>query len=412
MQRLSLGILLLLTPTLPTVRMALAAVLLDLDGTLTDTTGLHAESWSDALAEHGYRMPADRIEREVGRTSPMLLQTIFGNAFTEEERDRLMANHRARFAEMLKTGDNALFEGVPELFVALRQRGLKIAIATSAHRGGVERTVAATGFDVYAEADAVVHGEEVTRSKPAPDLVLEAAKRLGVSPAACAMVGDTPYDMAAARRAGVVPIAVATGAYTAADFFAEGARAVYDNVADLLVDLESVLTTASPSPHVLTNAVLHTLMAEALNEAERGAANGEVPIGAVLARYDGTILACGHNEAKQRDSRIAHAETVCLEHAAGQTDADDLILVTTLEPCTMCLGAAMNASIDTIVYALEAPTNGGLERCVPYEPTEAVFPRAVGGIQRQQSLAMLRAYAERRPDATFVQRLLQAVTSR
>ncbi|MEM6648099.1 MAG: HAD-IA family hydrolase [Bacteroidota bacterium] len=389
--------------------MALAAVLLDLDGTLTDTTGLHAVSWAEALAKHGYRMPASRIEREIGRTSPMLLQTLFGDAFSDDERDALLANHRARFAKLLKASDNVLFEGVPKLFAALRTRGLKIAIATSAHRQGVERTVAATGFDVYAEADVVVHGEEVTRSKPAPDLVLEAAKRLDVSPAACAMVGDTPYDMAAARRAGVVPIAVATGAYTAADFFAEGARAVHDNVADLLGDLDAVLTTASPSPHVLSHVLLDMLMAEALDEARRGEADGEVPIGAVLARYDGTILARGHNEAKQRQNRIAHAETVCLEHAAGQTDGDDLILVTTMEPCTMCLGAAMNAGIDTIVYAIEAPPNGGLERCKPYAATEGVFPRAVGGVGRAESLEMLRDYAEARPQTRFVTRLLRSL---
>ncbi|MEM1094632.1 MAG: HAD-IA family hydrolase [Bacteroidota bacterium] len=389
--------------------MALAAVILDLDGTLTDTTGLHALSWAEALAEHGYRMPASRIEREIGRTSPMLLQTLFGDAFPDDERDALLANHRARFATALKASENVLFEGVPELFTALRSRGLKIAIATSAHRQGVERTVAATGFDVYAKADVVVHGEEVTRSKPAPDLVLEAAKRLGVSPAACAMVGDTPYDMAAARRAGVVPIAVATGAYTASDFFAEGARAVYDTIADLLVDLDAVLARASPGPHILTDDLLRTLMDEALEEARRGQADGEVPIGAALARYDGTILARGHNEAKQRQSRIAHAETVCLEYAAGQTDVDDLILVTTMEPCTMCLGAAMNAGIDTVVYAIEAPTNGGLERCDPYAITEGVFPRAVGGVQRQASLQMLKDYAQAKPGKRFVQRLLRAL---
>ena len=131
----------------------------------------------------------------------------------------------------------------------------------------------------------------------------------------------------------------------------------------------------------------------------------------MLARYDGTILARGHNEARRLGTRVAHAEMQALYDAAGHASRDvrDLVLVTTLEPCTMCLGAAMVMRVDTVAYALPAPDNGGIARVTPHDTPGSFLPRCVGGIGRTKSRALLEAWLARKPHHTFVRDLLAQV---
>lgn len=102
-------------------------------------------------------------------------------------------------------------------------------------------------------------------------------------------------------------------------------------------------------------------MREALTVAEAGMDAGEAPIGAVIARGDGSVVAAGYNRLNKTRNKTAHAEMVAFADAAGKVplDARDLLLVSTLEPCVMCTGAAMEAAVDTIVYALKAPADSG-----------------------------------------------------
>jgi len=122
-------------------------------------------------------------------------------------------------------------------------------------------------------------------------------------------------------------------------------------------------------------------MRHALGVAREGMAVGEAPIGCVIARGDGSIVARAFNEMNGRQCKIAHAEIVAFQRMAGKVplEADDLIHVSTLEPCVMCTGAAMEAAVETIVFGLRAPPDNGTKfRVVEFAPldpaTEAKLP--------------------------------------
>jgi tRNA(adenine34) deaminase len=122
------------------------------------------------------------------------------------------------------------------------------------------------------------------------------------------------------------------------------------------------------------------LMNECLALADRAMSLGEVPIAAVLARGDGTIVGWGWNEFKAKRDVILHAEIAAFRDAAGRypDDAKDLILVSTLEPCIMCAGAAILSGVRTIVFGLTAPADAGMSRIKPPSSPDTHMPEVVG----------------------------------
>jgi tRNA(adenine34) deaminase len=132
----------------------------------------------------------------------------------------------------------------------------------------------------------------------------------------------------------------------------------------------------------------------------------------VLARGDGSVIARGFNELNRTQNKTAHAEMVTFARAAGKvpTDARDLILVSTLEPCVMCTGAAMEAAVDTIVYALKAPADSGTGRVSPPQSPESQMPRIVGDVLPDESRALFEQWLARPRNnprqVKFVQQLL------
>jgi tRNA(Arg) A34 adenosine deaminase TadA len=269
--------------------------------------------------------------------------------------------------------------------------------------------------DLREHVDAYVNKDDVENSKPDPDIVLAAVGKLGLSPAECAMVGDTPYDAIAARRAGVVTLGVTCGGiFDAPRLIAGGARRVWRDPAQLLAELDEVLHTASPTAVRLDPATLERLMHEALAAAEEGLAAGEAPIGCVIADGRGRVLGRGYNEMNRTQNKTAHAEIVTFARVAGQVplDARDLILASTLEPCVMCTGAAMEAAVDTIVYALQAPADAGTGRVRPPESPESQMPRVVGGVCAGESRRLFERWLEANagtPQAAYVEQLLALV---
>lgn len=134
---------------------------------------------------------------------------------------------------------------------------------------------------------------------------------------------------------------------------------------------------------------LHTdLMNECLELADQAMRLGEVPIAAVLARADGQIVGWGWNEFKAKRDPILHAEIAAFRDAAGRypIDADDLILVSTLEPCIMCAGAAILTGVQTIVYGLSAPADAGMKRITPPKSPDTHMPDVVGPVATQSVL--------------------------
>jgi tRNA(adenine34) deaminase len=156
------------------------------------------------------------------------------------------------------------------------------------------------------------------------------------------------------------------------------------------------------------------LMSAALEQATRGLDAGEVPIGAVVA-LDGEILAAAFW--RLEDGLLAHPELLVLLEADRSADVagqrSDLALYTTLEPCLLCMSAAMFSWCGRIVYALESPTDGGTSIGKRWNPGRDSapyrFPEVIGGVRREDSLELVREYLRRAPQsplATWAQTLV------
>lgn len=159
-------------------------------------------------------------------------------------------------------------------------------------------------------------------------------------------------------------------------------------------------------------------MREALAEAELGMAEGEAPIGCVIALREGDrarIVARGHNRVNGLQRKNAHAEIVAFESAGGENpalplDAEHVVLVSTLEPCVMCLGAAMETGVELVLFGLRAPADNGTQRLRPPESPESSDPKIEGDILANESRALFERWLQGKEgteQAKFVEQLLR-----
>ena len=210
-------------------------------------------------------------------------------------------------------------------------------------------------------------------------------------------------------------LGVTFGGLDEGTLFASGARCVYGNTADVLYRLDEVLRRVAPGTARLDAALQRELMSAALASARHALENGEVPIGAVIARGDGQILARGHNAYNATHDVTAHAEIAAFRAAAGKNapNARDTILVSTLEPCVMCLGAAMENAVDTVLFGLRAPKDSGTLRVSPPTSVENQTPRVVGGVLENETRALMASWLERpsrnRDQEPYVREVLSLV---
>jgi tRNA(Arg) A34 adenosine deaminase TadA len=142
------------------------------------------------------------------------------------------------------------------------------------------------------------------------------------------------------------------------------------------------------------------LMRAALKLAEQAMTVGEVPIAAIIVR-ENKIIGWGWNELNAKRDQTMHAEIAAFRDAAGRypVDATDLILVSTLEPCVMCYGAALLSGVSRIVYAVSAPADGGMKRVKPPESPDTQVPKVTGGVQRDAALRLFKRWMEAHPQA-------------
>nr|HEX4315804.1 HAD-IA family hydrolase [Kofleriaceae bacterium] len=377
----------------------LSAALFDLDGTLLDSNDAHVRAWQAALDERSYHVAADRIAVEIGKGGDQLVSDLLGRTAEDADGDALRAAHDRIFVELAEAGGLRPMPGATDLVSALRGRGLALALATSTRSKMLEVCERASGVAWRELFDHVVDADDVKRSKPAPDIVAAAVRRLGVTPAECVMFGDTPWDATSAKHAGVVLVGVLCGGNSERALMRAGARAVYADPAIIVERAAEMLDRASPGTVRLDARALDALMQHALDAAATALAAGEAPIGSVVARGDGEVVARGWNRLVHTGDRTAHAEIDAFQRAARVLDprARDTILVSTLEPCVMCLGAAMEAGVDTIVYALRAPDDSGTGRVEPPRSADNQMPRIVGDIRAHDSRALFEHWLAR-PD--------------
>jgi HAD superfamily hydrolase (TIGR01509 family) len=208
------------------------AVILDVDGTLIDSNAAHVEAWAEALREHGFDIPAAEIWPHVGKGGDQLLPAVAG---LDKERGvgKQVAERRAQiFQKRLPT--LRPFPGAHQLVARLHDEGRKLVVASSSQPDEVGKLLDLAG--VRGLLDDIASAGDAAHSKPAPDIVEAALDRLGVPPEETVMLGDTPYDIQAAGKAGVGVIAFRCGGF--ADEALQGALALYDGPEDLLARFE------------------------------------------------------------------------------------------------------------------------------------------------------------------------------
>ena len=225
--------------------MTVNGMIFDIDGTLVDTNPAHVAAWRRAFKRLGYDVPVERLVVEIGKGGDKLVPSILGEEAEKRHGDALRKAQKEEFLAIAKRQHFRIFPGVPELFRALKNRGIRTALATSSDPKHLDGTLASAGVDLRSMADVVVTKSDAGASKPDPDLVVVAVEKLNLSPAQCAMVGDTIYDAQACQSAGVAFIGVLSGGTGEPALLEAGARAVFRDVAHLLVELDRVLEIVS-----------------------------------------------------------------------------------------------------------------------------------------------------------------------
>ena len=211
----------------------LRAVLLDVDGTLIDSNDAHARAWVDVGEEFGYAIAFDDVRWLIGMGGDKVLPRLTGLEEDSEEGARLLERRGEIFRERYLPRLRA-FNGVRPLLERLQGDGCRLVVATSAS----EEDLSALLKQVQLEdvIGAATNADEAEESKPAPDIIEAALQKAKASPEDVIMLGDTPYDIEAAQRAGVRTIAVRCGGWSEAEL--GGAVAVYADPADLLAHYE------------------------------------------------------------------------------------------------------------------------------------------------------------------------------
>lgn len=205
------------------------AAILDIDGTLIDSNDAHARAWVDVGAEFGHEIDFAHVRRLIGMGGDKVLPEVTGIEEDTEEGERIKKRRgeifRERYLHTLQP-----FPDARALLERMRDAGLTLAVATSASKEDMGGLLKQAGVaDLIEEKTSSSDAEE---SKPDPDIVEAALKAAGVSAGEAVMLGDTPYDVEAARRAGVRCVALRCGGW--GDEGLKDAIAVYDDPAELL----------------------------------------------------------------------------------------------------------------------------------------------------------------------------------
>ncbi len=218
------------------------AVLLDLDGTLVDSNHAHAQAWHQALSENGHEVPLEEIEQRIGMGGDNLLPSLLGIEKESELGSRISERRGEIFRELLP--GIRPFPQVRALLEKMREAGLRPVIATSSPDEELNPLVEIAGIEDLLEER--TSADDADSSKPDPGIVKAALDRLGLPPEETVMLGDTPYDIAAAGAAGVGVIAFRCGGMFR-DEDLKGALAIYDGPAELLERWEESPLTALQS---------------------------------------------------------------------------------------------------------------------------------------------------------------------
>jgi HAD superfamily hydrolase (TIGR01549 family) len=214
------------------------AFLFDLDGTLIDSVYQHVLAWRAALEYSGIELSVWRIHRHIGMSGGLMANALLretGRPFSAAESEELQRRHTDEFLRQLP--EVRSLPGTVELLRKLTELGVPWAVATSGRMESARPVLDLVALDPSVP---IVTRDQVRFAKPDPDLFLAAAERLRVDIHSSVVVGDSVWDMLAARRARALGVALLSGGYGQDELERAGAYRVYEDPADLLKHLDEV----------------------------------------------------------------------------------------------------------------------------------------------------------------------------
>jgi HAD superfamily hydrolase (TIGR01509 family) len=223
---------------LPSAEAPAPAFVFDLDGTLVDSVYQHVLAWREALEREGILLSVWRIHRRIGMSGGLLVNALLretGLPVTRDQTSRLREGHAEAYARLV--GQVRPLPGARELLDHLTRAAVPWAIATSGWLESARPALEMLGIGGEVQ---VVTREQVRHAKPDPDLFLAAAIKLGVPIENSAVVGDSVWDLLAARRARALGVGLLSGGYGEDELIRAGAYRVYQDPADLLQHLDEL----------------------------------------------------------------------------------------------------------------------------------------------------------------------------
>jgi len=213
--------------------MQIKAILFDIDGTLVDTNDMHVLAWEKAFATVGAVFDRQVIHDQIGKGTDMLVPKLLPDA-DKDRQEKLGNTHGAIFkAKYLETAKP--FTQAHGLLAHAHSLGQRVVLASSASAQELEHYI-----DLLEARDLIAastSSDDVKKTKPAPDIFVTALGKLsGIDPTEVIVVGDTPYDIEAAKKCGIAAVAVRSGKFRDAHLQSAGAVAIYDDVAALLAN--------------------------------------------------------------------------------------------------------------------------------------------------------------------------------
>jgi HAD superfamily hydrolase (TIGR01509 family) len=222
----------------PAAPHSIPPLLLDLDGTLVDSVYEHVIAWREALEDAEIRLPNWKIHRRIGMSGKLFLPTLLRELGRNIDKSEIQSIERVRSGIFKKKiPEISVHAGAKELLQFFERIGARWAIATGGERSQVEQLL--KNFDIPS-AVPVITGDDVPAAKPAPDSFVVAAQRLGVSPLASIVIGDSPWDLLAAQRMKGLGVGLLCGGYAESELERAGAYRVYEDPADLLEHIEEL----------------------------------------------------------------------------------------------------------------------------------------------------------------------------
>jgi HAD superfamily hydrolase (TIGR01549 family) len=215
------------------------AFIFDLDGTLVDSVYQHVLAWHEALEQEGIELSIWRIHRKIGMSGGLFTNMLLretGLDLAPDRIERLQRLHGDAYRRVSKSVRP--LPGARELLAELTRADIPWAIATSGHMSSARPVLETLGVDF--DRTPIVTRDQVKFAKPDPDLFLAAIERLGADVLTTSVVGDSVWDMLAARRARALGIGLLSGGYGMEELERAGAYRVYADPADLLAHLDEV----------------------------------------------------------------------------------------------------------------------------------------------------------------------------